>query len=424
MQLCQLEALAAPANWAQVNNDGFIGNAADDTGTELFVFGTDLYAYDSHGIYQMQLNPCLEWKQLTIPTTPGDWGFTPLGGLLYLIKGDQLWSIKVGEDFNKNNWVKVSSVGPSPGERLVPKAFFNGQIYAEGGPVDTFDIWRSQDVGNPVMQWSKVVSNGFNDPQNHGLAFMPIYNNKIMAVTNTLTGMFGNPSSYQNPGIEVWVSASGDPGSWTQVNQDGFGTVKTLPPQTYHINQLAGCWAVYKGHLYIGTKTNWGAEVWCYDGTGLNGWTKVTPPWAGPSPPGTVGGNPGRNDAMVEFENDLYLAEGYPTGSLARYDGTSWTQVVNSKDFDKTDGGFRSLATLDNKLYVATLLMPYSGQVRGDQVWGYPFSPGELPKFCPPTPNCMGTCVADCAKNCHNLPQMQKQLCIGDCLGYCDRTCP
>lgn len=374
--LIGLNVSAAPAYWIQMNDDGFFGHTATDTNTELFVFGSDLYAYDSLGFYQMQTYPCLEWKQLTVPVAPGEWTFRPLGGLLFLSKGDQLWFITAGTAFTKNNWVKVNSIGPAQGTSTIPMALFNGQIYAA---VNTpgkyyFDIWRSSDIGKPTMQWSQVVSNGFNDPQNRALAFMPIFNNKIMAVTTeTRTSVFGNPSGFGS-GIEVWESANGDMGSWTQVNKDGFGTEVTLmypTKQTFRINQDAGCWAVYKGLLYIGTKTHWGAEVWRYDGTGLNGWTKVTPPWAGPC---DIGCGPGRNNAMIEFENYLFLGEGFPTGALSRYDGTKWTLVADIKDFDKSDAGFSSLATLNNKLYVATLHEPYTGnKVRGDQVWGYPF---------------------------------------------------
>jgi hypothetical protein len=344
----------------------------------------------------MQMSPCLEWKQLVVPTSPGDWIFVPLGGLLYLSKGDQLWSINAGNDFSGSNWVKVSSIGLSAEMSLVPMALFYGQVYAAGYSPgkSTFDIWRSPDVGESSMQWNQVVSDGFNDPQNHALAFMPILNNKtILAVTtDTRTGVFGDPSGYGH-GIEVWESASGDPGSWTQVSEDGFGTVVTLPnpPQMFRSNQDAGSWAVYKGHLYIGTLSHWGAEVWRYNGTGTYGWIKVTPPWAGPCPPGVfLGcGGPGRNKAMIVFENDLYLAEGYPTGSLAKYDGTKWTQVLNAKDFDQTDSGFTSLATLGDKLYAATLHDPLFNPARGDQVWGYPFAvkPDTCPELTPLEPN-------------------------------------
>jgi hypothetical protein len=356
------QAAATPENWVQVNNDGFFGHPP---GSMIFTFGPDLYGYDSQGLYRMQMTPCLEWKRLMVPTSTGDWTFKPLGDALYLSKDDQLWSIKVGNDFSGANWIKVSLDGLPAGTRLVPLTIFNGQIYASGysPEKDTFDIWRSPDIDEPSMQWSKVISDGFNNPQNHEIAFMPILNNMtILAVTTaTRDNVFGAPSGYGS-GIEVWESASGDPGSWTQVNEDGFGTEVTIrnPPKTFRSNQDAGSWAVFNGNLYIGTLSHWGAEVWRYDGTGSNSWTEVTPPWAGPCPPDVfIGcGDPGRNNAMAIFENYLYLAEGFSTGSLAKYDGTSWIQVLNAKDFDKTDSGFTSLAMLGDKLYVATLHDP------------------------------------------------------------------
>ena len=390
--LLGLDASAAPEHWFQVNDDGFFGHtpsqSANVPGSRIFTFGSNLYGYDNHGLYRMQLNPCLKWEKLVTPSLNDYWILSPIGDQLYLSERDQLWFIRAGEDFSDSNWIRVTSIGPPSGVWLVPMTLFNNQIYAAvyspgiyPGISDegTFSIWRSQDIDKPNMQWSQVVSNSFSDPQNHALAFMPTFNNKIMAVTTvTRTSFFGDPSGYGD-GIEIWESASGDPDSWAQVNEDGFGTETTLtnPPQTFRTNQDAGCWAEYKDYLYIGTLSHWGAEVWRYDGTGLNGWTKVTP-----GPCENIGcDEPGRCTAMIEYDNNLYLSEGFPLGSLEKYDGTSWTEILNAKDFDVTDSGFTSLAKLDNKLYLATLHDPRYNPARGDQVWGYPFI--SRPNSCP-----------------------------------------
>jgi hypothetical protein len=242
-------------NWVQVNHDGFFGHSPSLNmavpSTLIFTFGSNLYARDNQGLYSMNKGSCLEWEQLSTPTAPSEsWIFSPIGEQLYLTEGDQLWFIKSG-----SNWVKVSSVGLPSGVSLVPMALFNGQIYAAVyspgiapgiSTRDTFSIWRSQDVGKPVMQWSQVVSGGFNNPDNHDLASMLNFNNKIIAVTTiTCGGSFGD-ERYYGKGIQVWESASGDPGSWTQVNQNGFGTEVTLanPTQTFLKNQDAGGCAV------------------------------------------------------------------------------------------------------------------------------------------------------------------------------------
>jgi hypothetical protein len=106
-----------------------------------------------------------------------------------------------------------------------------------------------------------------------------------------------------------------------------------------------------QGYLYIGTKSHRGAEIWRYDEKGKAGWTNVTPAWAGPNKP--YAGGPGRNEAMVIFKDRLYLAEGFPTANLAKFDGTNWSTVVNGPHpFYPLNGGLLCLAVLKNHIYV------------------------------------------------------------------------
>lgn len=384
----------APANWLQMNNDGFLGYTPTDTSTELFVFGSELYAYDDHGLYKMKLDPCLEWLKLVVPAQPGGWGFHPLGSVLYLRDGsNQLWRIGEGEAFTGSNWKMALSQGPVSGSAVIPMALFKGQIYAAVYPPakSTFEIWRSPDLGKTTMTWTKTVSDGFGDPENHELGFFAVYNNRLIAATTmTRTSLFGDPGGF-GTGIEIWESATGDPGIWIQVNEDGFGTETTTVGPTgsskpFRTNQDVGGWAVYKGYLYVGTKSHYGAEVWRYDGTGLKGWTDMTPSWAGVS---QLMSSPGRNMAMAVFDGQLYLAEGFSTGNLAKYDGSTWMTVVSGPNpFAPTDGGIGSLAVLDGKIYATTIHAPYSGgPVRGDQVWGYSYASYPPKCITPRLPN-------------------------------------
>lgn len=372
----------AIANWVQVNKDGFgyPPDASANAAGRLVSSGKYLYAHNEHGVFRMDSLVCKTWEKVFAP----DECFTLLGNLFYSFGSKGLWWIDQGEELTPANWKQVTSKGLPGGVSPDPLTTFKGRLYAihryqttAGTPL--FEIWRSADIGKTVMNWEQLVTQSFGDHQNnHDVDFMGEFNSRIYAGTNTLEGNFGNPQPAA--GVEIWESPTGDAGTWTQVNTDGFGTEITLMPQNQKIrtNHVIGSWAVYKAlnqtqeYLYIGTMSHWGAEVWRYDGKGKAGWKNVTPQWAGPNP---LLAYPGRNNSMAVFQDSLYLAEGYPTGNLAKYDGTNWSIVVTGPNpFDPQNGGLSSSAVFENHLYVHTIHQPYSGATKGDQVWGHPFN--------------------------------------------------
>jgi hypothetical protein len=378
------DASPAPPYWLQVNEDGF-GYDATDWGTELFTFGEHLYAVNEDGLFRMEDPISKDWSQLVPPSPPAGPGpvasFKPFGNYLYAAKDHQLWWVQKGADLTAT-WNQVTSVGLPGGAGPVPLTMFQGQLYGlyRPGPSQPFEIWRSGDIGQAAMNWQQVVTNSFGDPANNqSVDFMGVFNDHVYAGTDTLGGIFGDPSTY-GTGVEIWESPTGNPGTWTQVNIDGFGT--TFPgcigaTCNFAIHQMIGSWAVYEGpnqtqeYLYVGTKSHFGAEMWRYDGSGLGGWTNVTPPGAGPCP---VGCGPGRNEDMAVFQGSLYLAEGFPTAYLMKYDGVNWSIVEPGPNpLDPDNGGLLSLAVHNDRLYVSTLHEPYAGVTQGDQVWGFPF---------------------------------------------------
>jgi hypothetical protein len=271
--------------------------------------------------------------------------------------------------------------GASPLPMTVFKCRLYGVYHTSSG---TFEIWRSADIGKTVMNWVRVVQNSFGDPTNNkDVDIMAVFNNHIYAGTMTRdpSGSFGDPSTYGD-GVEIWESSSGDLGTWTQVNDDGFGTETTVSGNTFRTNQDIGSWAVYKPcnqqqkYLYIGTLAHFGAQVWRYDGTGKTGWTNVSPPWA-PGPGVIQIGTPTfRFTDMIVFQGCLYVTEGFPSAQLDKYDGTNWSIEVGDDDpqvppFASQNSGLVSLAVLKNKLYVGALC--WTSDPQGDQVWGYPF---------------------------------------------------
>jgi hypothetical protein len=370
-----------PIGWYQVNEDGFIpGRLPSDT--NLFTFDGVLFAFDGESVFLMNDPITKDWTELTISVPPAGPGptatFKPFGNYVYSWNSDELWFLQKGVGI----WNKVTSLGLSGGVSPFPMASFNGRLYGVYyTPTGAFQIWRTSDIGSSVANWALVVDNSFGDTTNNqSVDGMIVYAGKIYAAVGTLIGLFGDPNGY-GTGVEIWESATGNSGSWSQVNIDGFGTLfpGCIPPSgpcNFPIHQVVGSMAVFhapgqsQAYLYVGTLSHYGAEVWRYNGAGLAGWTNVTPPWAGPCP---IGCGPGRNNDMTVFKEELYLAEGYPTANLAKYDGATWSILVEGPPpFDPDHTRFNDLAVLGDRLYATR----YYSSSKGDEVWGFPFAAG------------------------------------------------
>ena len=143
-----------------------------------------------------------------------------------------------------------------------PRIVFNSWIYGTySTDTDTFKIWRTSGLGSPTAAWERVAENSLGDPVNHqSVALMVVYNNRILAGINTLKGTFGIPAHY-GTGVEMWESSSGNPGSWSQVNSDGFGGLFSGcdgAACNFAIHQVIGSAATFKPagavkeYLYVG----------------------------------------------------------------------------------------------------------------------------------------------------------------------------
>jgi hypothetical protein len=197
--------------------------------------------------------------------------------------------------------------------------------------------------------------------------------------TDTLKGIFGYVESYATGGVEVWA-ASSSASAFTQVNVDGFGTlypgcVYQKPPRktfcNFPIHQAIGSYAVYQApgqtspSLYVGTKSHWGAEIWRWDGST---WSTANQPSVCLGCLGTSVIEQLRNESMVVFGGKLHVAEGYPQADLVEYDGSNWSTLeAGPNPFDASNNGLLSLATLNNKVYVAT--KRDGAATSGVQVW-------------------------------------------------------
>lgn len=388
---------AAPPNWIRSEDGLPTSNPTFDP--TIFEFWSDVYCVAEDGLYvQLYNEPCFGWGKLEIPL--GATSFKPVGDYLYAMDTvSDLWLIAKGNSFTNDNWKKVTSnISIDPGAILVdaifPRAVFNGYVYGDvryfktsSSTHTTFDIYRSPDIGKTTMNWTKVVSEGFGDSQNHQLGFMGVFKNKLIAITSeTHNGVFGDTMQYLD-GVEVWESISGEAASWTQVNVDGFGTdVQPDPTNNSGIwvsaNCNVGAVTEYNGYLYVGTKSHFGAEIWRYDGTGKNGWKNVSPPTLGIY----FSSGPGRVEKMVVFQNKLYVGEGYPTANLDSYDGTDWTIIENGPaPFHADNQAILGLAVLPSRSYPSgstgdKLFALTDVSTGGYQIWNYPFA--EMPPTC------------------------------------------
>jgi len=380
-----------PADWISAEDGITILNTLYEP--IMFEFDSDIYLVAEDGLYvQLYNQPCIGWKKVYTPAPAS--AFRPIGDYLFAFNTNmELWWIEQGVGFSSENWKKVSLATQTKYVSCIPMTSYNGYLYAcfpyhTGENVEcdkTFDIFRSADIGKTTMVWGKVVEKGFGDYQNHDLGFMGEFKGKLMAITTqTHDEAFGVTEAYLD-GIEVWESTTGSLGSWVQVNDDGFGTemVDHLSGSIIRTNCVLGAAVEYNSCLYVGTKSHLGAEIWRYDGTGLTGWTSVTPDHLGVDP---LLGGPGRVSDMSVYDGKLYVAESYPTANLSVYDGSSWNILISAPPFDSINAGLTQLAVLPSRstssgvtgdmLFVTTFIRPPDGG--GYQIWGYPFTKQPL----------------------------------------------
>ncbi len=280
----------------------------------------------SAGVYRYTLPPLPSWEQVNTNGFGDPANFLigtldTFGGWLYAgtwrndERGAQVWRTADGRTWSQftPSWSPSNTVVYDAqvfGSRLY---FGTGHDYGGAG-----EIWRT----NGTI-WEQVVPAGFGDENNIGVNALAVFGNALYAATTNYA-----------TGLEVWRSPSGDAGSWSQVNSDGFGSAGTAQDVTME---------VYGGHLYVGLSRDGVAELWRSDGTG---WTAVFTD-------GLAAGNT-HVSAMAEFGGEFYIALRNVTtgGEVWRSeDGLAWAPVFT-----------RGLGNPDN-------LRPYGLSVVGDDLY-------------------------------------------------------
>ncbi len=349
--------------WGQVNINGF-GERENQIVTTLQTYGGLLYA----ATYNYSGNGGQLWRH-----TGSGWSVVMSNGFgdatnmaidhLYEFNGN-LYAGTWNEDSsapnsttggqmwrssNGTNWSRISLPGldASNGE-IFRFTQFNGQLYAStwtytsdhGG-----EIWRSPSGDSGT--WSQVAANGFDGNVNNiGATAFEVYNNQLYAGTyNYVTGG------------EVWRSPSGNAGSWTQVNLDGFGE------ENSGINSLVA----FQGYLYAGVMNGAisGAKLWRCQVCDGSDWEKIMD--GGFGNPNTRGYH-----ALAVMDGWLYsLIRNNMTGMVVyrSLDGLTWEQVGFSGFGDSNNrGGYwgNSVVVHRGALFAGT-----TNGASGGEVWVY-----------------------------------------------------
>ncbi len=280
-------------NWTQVNEDGF--GDSGHTSVILFTDGRTLYAGTGGelGVSGFKLLKTIngtEWTQI------GEDGFGSIDNcsinsmavfneklyisVLYINFETFDMGVRIYRIDSDSSWIKVNEEGFGDAENINSYAMnvFNNQLYvgtqhASRGP----EIWRTQ----TGTEWFQVVDNGFGETNGRFFSSIFTFHEKIYA------------SMVSETGVEIWRSDSGNEGTWTQVNEDGFGNVK-------------------------------------------NAWTGYTP---------------------VIVNDTIYFGTGNEVDDLAKIftsqNGENWTEEDNSSFVDAGDEGIWSGTFFKNKIYFA-----------------------------------------------------------------------
>jgi len=349
--------------WKQVNINGF-GNRSNEEVLSLAVFSDTLYAgtfnYDTGGeIWRMGSSwTAVITGGLGYAYNVGIDHLAEFNGQLYAgtwadeVNGGEVW--RSGDGLN---WTRVVSQGfgdPTNGE-VFRFAVFSDTLYATTWSyTDThgLEIWRS-DTGD-AGDWEQVVADGFGDADNETATGFEVFNGYLYAGTYNW-----NRATQTSTGGEVWRSHTGDSGSWSQVNTDGFGDSDNWGVLSF---------AVFNGYLYAGignwdpaTRTSTGGQVWRCSTCDGSDWQQVISDGFGNTNNTVIG-------SLITFSDHLYaITYNWTTGMEVwrTADGTSWEQVGFAGFGDSNNLG----PYWDNSVAVGSLYIGTWNWANGGEVW-------------------------------------------------------
>ena len=237
-----LDTAANRTKWEQVNEPGF-GEPEINTGVGVL----ETFGASPEYLYAGTWNGTLE--QLLDAIAAG-WDFEALAG-------SQVWRTNgtVNGAGPQVIWEQVDTggFGNTYNGGILSSIVFNGSLYMgtmnfENGA----EIWRTSNG----LAWEQVTGSGFMD----SAAGFKAFGNGYMWCMFNYSGMLFIGTLNPILGCQVWRSASGDAGTFEQVNVNGMNEERTIP-----LANLAGfpvmgidqygvrSFAEYEGNLYLGT---------------------------------------------------------------------------------------------------------------------------------------------------------------------------
>jgi hypothetical protein len=250
--------------------------------------------------------------------------------------GAQLW-----RSANGTTWAQVTMTGfdAANNSSIIELTSYNGKLYAStwNDGLQGGNLWVSDSGDNGT--WSLVTA-GFGDTHNAAIIVMESFG------ANLYAGTFNGDS-----GGEVWRSATGDDDSWNQVNTGGFGNSENIG-----ISSLT----TFDSYLYA-SSSSWsgaGQKVWRCQVCDGNDWVQVL------NIP-----DDGASNLYVQGEK-FYAATGNMAGGMNVWvttNGTTWTKIASDGFGNQGNAQpslFNSMTVFANRLYIGT-----ENWANGGQIW-------------------------------------------------------
>lgn len=299
---------------------------------------------------QSQDSPAVPlWSQVNLPGfgDPSNTGVLALeifNDHLYAASDNYQIGAKVWRMETNGSWTAVSepgfgSVYGIKNAAIPDMTVFNGNLYAgTGWAGNAGQVWRSPNGST----WNLVATNGFGNSNNLGVAAFGTYKGFIYAGT-----IF---NSNGTNGLEIWRSATGNPGDWQNVVTGGNGNTN---------NYIVTSFSEFGDYFYAGIENvHDGAEIWRTNNGST--WSIVSNGGFGDADNTQTGGMTIYNGYLyVGTSNDVTGAQLYRTTN-----GTTWDLVIDDGFGDLNNFKIEMVYAWNGSLFAGT-----DNNISGVEIW-------------------------------------------------------